>query len=156
MPNPHSKEEMTQFLSQAIAEARLGLSEGGIPIGSVLVRDGKIIGRGHNRRVQNNNPTAHAEIECLKNAGRINDYADTVLYSTLMPCAMCAGAAVQFKVPVVVAGENRTFKSASDWMESMGTEVIDMDSDECFQMLADFAKAQPDVWNEDIGIPTKK
>lgn len=156
VPNPHSKEEMTQFLSQAIAEARLGLSEGGIPIGSVLVRDGKIIGRGHNRRVQNNNPTAHAEIECLKNAGRINDYADTVLYSTLMPCAMCAGAAVQFKVPVVVAGENRTFKSASDWMESMGTEVIDMDSDECFQMLADFAKAQPDVWNEDIGIPTKK
>src|SRR3954449_8404512 len=100
---PTQSELDQKFLDAAYEEAQKGLSEGGIPIGSVLVRDGKIIGRGHNRRVQNNNPTAHAEIECLKNAGRINDYADTVLYSTLMPCAMCAGAAVQFKIPIVVA-----------------------------------------------------
>jgi cytosine deaminase len=150
--NPHSADEMERFLQEAIAEARKGLEEGGIPIGSVLVRNGEIIGRGHNRRVQNNNPTAHAEIECLKNAGRIGDYSNTVLYSTLMPCAMCAGASVQFRIPTVVAGENRTFKSAGDWMESMGTQVIDMDSEECFQILQKFAKAQPDVWNEDIGI----
>jgi cytosine/creatinine deaminase len=154
--NPHSAEEMERFLNEAIAEAQKGLSEGGIPIGSVLVRDGKIIGRGHNRRVQNNNPTAHAEIECLKDAGRLDDYADTVLYSTLMPCAMCAGAAVQFRIPVVVAGENRTFKSSGGWMESMGTSVFDMNSEACHRMLQDFAKAHPDVWSEDIGVPTKK
>jgi cytosine deaminase len=154
--NPHSAEEMKRFLKEAIAEAMQGLQEGGIPIGSVLVRNGEIIGRGHNRRVQNNNPTAHAEIECLKNAGRIGDYSNTVLYSTLMPCAMCAGATVQFCIPIIVAGENRTFKSAGDWMESMGTQVIDMDSDECFRMLQAFAEAQPDVWNEDIGISKAK
>lgn len=151
----HSEETMQKFLNEAIAEAMKGLSEGGIPIGSVLVKDGKIIGRGHNRRVQQNDPTAHAEIDCLKNAGRLSDYSDTVLYSTLMPCAMCAGAAVQFRIPIVVAGENRTFKSASGWMESMGLQVVDMNSDECYTMLQDFAKAQPDVWNEDIGVPTK-
>jgi cytosine/creatinine deaminase len=143
--NPHSAEEMERFLNEAIAEAQKGLSEGGIPIGSVLVRDGKIIGRGHNRRVQNNNPTAHAEIECLKDAGRLYDYAGTVLYSTLMPCAMCAGAAVQFRIPVVVAGENRTFKSAGGWMESMGTSVFDMNSEVCYRMLQDFAKTNPGV-----------
>ncbi|HEY9679819.1 MAG TPA: nucleoside deaminase [Drouetiella sp.] len=152
----HTPDEMKKFLAEAINEARKGLSEGGIPIGSVLVRNGEIIGRGHNRRVQNNNPTAHAEIECLKNAGRLNTYADTVLYSTLMPCAMCAGASVQFRIPLVVAGENKTFKSASDWMESMGTQVVDLDSDECYRMLQEFAKAHPDIWDEDIGIPTDK
>lgn len=156
MTKTHSREEMTRFMQEAIAEAQRGLNEGGIPIGSVLVRNGEVIARGHNRRVQNNDPTAHAEIDCLKNAGRLSDYSDTVLYSTLMPCAMCAGASIQFRIPVVVAGENRTFKSASDWMESMGTIVIDLNSDECFKMLADYAKAHPDVWNEDIGIPTNK
>src|SRR5438105_4291283 len=107
-----SKQEMERFMQEAIAEAQLGLKEGGIPIGSVLVKDSVIVGRGHNRRVQNGDPTAHAEIDCLKNAGRREDYRKTILYSTLMPCAMCAGATVQFKIPIVIAGENRTFHSA--------------------------------------------
>lgn len=149
---PPTPAELDHFLKEAIAEARAGLAQGGVPIGSVLVRDGKIIGRGHNQRVQKSDPTAHGEIDCLRQAGRIRDYAGTVLYSTLMPCAMCAGAAVQFKIPVVVAGENRTFQSARQYMESMGIQVIDMESDECYQMLQDFAKAHPDLWNEDIGV----
>lgn len=142
---------MDEFMRAAIDEARKGMSEGGIPIGSVLVRDGKIIGRGHNRRVQNADPTAHAEIECLRNAGRIGQYRDTVLYSTLMPCAMCAGAAAQLRVPKVIAGEDRTFPSARDVMESRGVEVVDLDLDECFEMLKEFAEKYPHIWAEDIG-----
>ena len=148
---PPPAHEIDKFMKETVAEAMKGLSEGGIPIGAILVRDGKIIGRGRNRRVQHGDPTAHGEIDCLRQAGRIHDYSDTVLYSTLMPCKMCAGAVVQFGIPIVIAGENRTFKAAQDWMESMGTLVIDLDSDDCFQMLEDFAKAHPDIWNEDIG-----
>jgi cytosine deaminase len=140
-----------EFMREAIAEARLGLSEGGIPIGSVLVKDGKIIGRGHNRRVQHKDPTAHAEIDCLRNAGRIGSYKGTVLYSTLMPCALCAGAAVQFAIPRVVAGENRTFVSSSDYMQSKGVEVVDMNLDECYAMMQQFIKDNPKLWAEDIG-----
>lgn len=135
----------------AIEEARLGLQEGGIPIGSVLVRDGKIIARGHNRRVQHKDPTAHAEIDCLRNAGRIGSYKDTVLYSTLMPCALCAGASVQFAIPRVVAGENRTFRSSADYMVSQGIEVVDLDLPECFRMMQEFIQANPQLWAEDIG-----
>jgi cytosine deaminase len=142
---------MDEFMRLAIDEARQGLAEGGIPIGSVLVRDGKVIGRGHNRRVQNGDPTAHAEIECLRQAGRIGTYKGTVLYSTLMPCAMCAGAASQLRVPKVIVGENRTFASATDIMESRGIEVIDLNLDECYEMLQEFARKHPDIWAEDIG-----
>lgn len=127
------------------------MSEGGIPIGSVLVRAGQIIGSGHNRRVQNSDPTAHGEIECLRQAGRIGTYGDTILYSTLMPCAMCAGAAVQLKIPALIAGENRTFRSSRAFMESNGVKVTDMDSDECYKLLEEFRTKYPEVWAEDIG-----
>src|SRR4029079_15100224 len=111
---------MDPFMAEAIAEATQGISEGGIPIGSVLVRDGKIIGRGHNKRVQDGDPVTHAEIDCLRNAGRIGDYKNTVLYSTLMPCYLCAGAVVQFGIKKVNAGEDETFEGAKAFMQSMG------------------------------------
>jgi cytosine/creatinine deaminase len=142
---------MDQFMQAAIAQARKSMSEGGIPIGSVLVRGGQIIGSGHNRRVQNGDPTAHGEIECLRQAGRIGTYSDTILYSTLMPCAMCAGAAVQLKIPVLIAGENRTFQSSREFMESNGIKVTDLDLDECYKLLEEFRTKYPDVWAEDIG-----
>lgn len=141
-----------EFMRAAIEEAEKGFAEGGIPIGSVLVRDGQIIGRGHNRRVQNGDPTAHGEIECFRHAGRIGDYRNTVLYSTLMPCSMCAGSAVLFGVPKIIAGENRTFKSSRQYMEDSGIEVIDLDLDECYELLKKFARTFPKIWNEDIGI----
>lgn len=142
---------MDIYMEAAIEEARTGLLEGGIPIGSVLVRNGEIIGRGHNRRVQNNDPLAHAEIACLRNAGRIIRYHDTVLYSTLMPCYLCAGAAVQFGIKKVVVGESRTFGGARDFMEAHGIEVIDLDLPECREMMKEFIDRAPEIWNEDIG-----
>jgi cytosine/creatinine deaminase len=140
-----------EFMEAAIAEARLGLQEGGIPIGSVLVKEGQIVGRGHNRRVQQNNPILHAEIDCLQNAGRIGRYQGTVLYSTLMPCHLCAGAAVQFGIKTVIAGESKTFLGTQDFMESQGIEVIDLDLTECKQLMRDFIEKNPLLWNEDIG-----
>lgn len=140
-----------EFLREAINEAKAGLSAGGIPIGAVLVRDGRIIGRGHNRRVQENDPVLHAEIDCLRNAGRIGSYRLTTLYSTLMPCYMCAGAVVQFGIPRVVAGESRNFPGAVEFLEEHGVEVIDMDDPECIRMMADFIREKPELWNEDIG-----
>ncbi len=142
---------MDDFMRAAIDEARQGLAEGGIPIGSVLVRDGVILGRGHNRRVQQANPMVHAEIDCLMNAGRVGSYRGTVLYSTLMPCFLCAGAAVQFNVPKVIVGEGRTFRGARGFMESHGIEVVDLDLQECVTLMEDFIAARPDLWNEDIG-----
>lgn len=138
-------------MQEAIAEARQGLSEGGIPIGSVLVRGNTVIGRGHNRRVQRKDPVIHAEIDCLMNAGRIGSFRDTVLYSTLMPCYLCAGAAVQFHIPRVVAGESRTFFGAREFMEEHGIEVIDLDLEECVTMMREFITKNPGLWNEDIG-----
>lgn len=146
-----TQEEMLLYMKEAIKEAEIGLHEGGIPIGSVLVRNGKIIGRGHNRRVQQNDPTAHAEIDCLKNAGRIGTYQDTILYSSLMPCSLCAGASILFKVPIVVAGENRTFASSGAMMAAHGIKVIDLNLDQCFEMMQKWAKANPELWKEDIG-----
>jgi cytosine/creatinine deaminase len=143
---------MDEFMKAAIEEARQGLSEGGIPIGSVLVKNGKIIGRGHNKRIQNNDPVTHAEIDCLRNAGRIGSYNDTILYSTLMPCYLCAGAVVQFNIKKVIAGENRNFTGAREFMESNGVEVIDLDLDECRDLLAEFIKGNPHLWDEDIGM----
>ncbi|MBS1553144.1 MAG: nucleoside deaminase [Bacteroidetes bacterium] len=142
---------MDKFMSAAIDEAKTGLSEGGIPIGSVLVRDGKIIGRGHNKRVQENDPVIHAEIDCLRNAGRIGIYSDTVLYSTLMPCYLCAGASVQFGIKKVIAGEDETFSGAREFMESHGIEVINMNLEECKNLMKDFIEKNPELWFEDIG-----
>ena len=138
-------------MKAAIEEAKLGLAEGGIPIGSVLVKDGKIVGRGHNKRVQDNNPVVHAEIDCLMNAGRIGKYKGTVLYSTLMPCYLCAGAVVQFGIKKVIAGENKTFNGALDFMRQHGVEVIDLDLAECKNMMKAFIEKKPDLWKEDIG-----
>ena len=138
-------------MQAAIEEARKGLAEGGIPIGSVLVRDGKIIARGHNRRVQNGDPMAHAEIDCLQNAGRIGSYKDTVLYSTLMPCYLCSGAVVQFGIHSVMVGESKTFPGGPEFMRSHGVEVIDFENEECISMMETFIKENPELWNEDIG-----
>ena len=139
------------YLSAAIAEARNGLAEGGIPIGSVLVKGNKIVGRGHNKRVQNGDPMAHAEIDCLQNAGRIGSYKGTTLYSTLMPCYLCAGAVVQFGIKKVIVGESRTFPGAKEFMVSHGVEVIDLDDQECYTLMQEFISKNPDLWNEDIG-----
>ena len=142
---------MDKFMLEAIREARTGLSAGGIPIGSVLVKDGVIVGRGHNKRVQEDNPILHAEIDCLQAAGRIGSYKDTVLYSTLMPCFLCAGAVVQFGIKKVIAGESKTFPGAVDFMRQNGVEVIDLDLDECKWLMSDFIKNNPQLWQEDIG-----
>jgi cytosine/creatinine deaminase len=144
--------EIDEFMREAIAEATRGLSGGGIPIGSVLQRDGLLLGRGHNKRVQEGDPTAHGEIDCLRNAGRQKSYKDTVIYSTLMPCHMCAGAIVQFGIPRVIAGEDRTFPSGRKFMEEHGVEVINLDLAECYELLEKFRKLYPQVWNEDIGV----
>jgi cytosine/creatinine deaminase len=138
-------------MKAAIDEAKKGLSEGGIPIGSVLVKGTKIIGRGHNQRVQKKSQILHAEIDCLQNAGRIASFKGTVLYSTLMPCYLCAGAAVQFGITKVVAGESRTFPGARKFMEEHGIEVVDLDLPDCVAMMQDFIKKNPTLWNEDIG-----
>ena len=142
---------MDEFLKAAIAEAKKGRAEGGIPIGSVLVMDGKIIGQGHNKRVQDNDPVTHAEIDCIRNAGRVGNYRGAVIYSTLMPCYLCAGAAVQFGIKKVVAGEDESFSGAKEFMESHGIEVINMQSEECKQMMREFIAAHPELWFEDIG-----
>ena len=142
-----------KFMKAAVSEAKKGLAEGGIPIGSVLVKNGRIIGRGRNMRVQKSDPLAHAEIECIRNAGRIKNYKGTTLYSTLMPCFMCAGAVVEFKIPKVVAGESKTFKGARSFMEQHGTMVKDLGLGECAEMMRSFIKENPALWKEDIGEP---
>jgi cytosine deaminase len=140
-----------RFMAVALDEARQGLAEGGIPIGSALVRGGEIISRGHNRRVQHGDPMAHAEIDCLQRAGRQRTYRDTVLYSTLSPCYLCSGAAVQFGIPTVVIGEARTFAGAPDFLSSHGIRVVNLDDPRCYEMMAAFIAAHPELWNEDIG-----
>ncbi|WP_017653592.1 nucleoside deaminase [Fortiea contorta] len=142
---------MDEFMTAAIQEAKQGRQEGGIPIGSVLVKDGKILGRGHNKRVQDGDPITHAEIDCLRNAGRVGSYRGTTLYSTLMPCYLCAGAVVQFGIKKVIVGESRTFPGAKDFMVSHGVEVIDLGLDECEQIMSNFIATNPELWNEDIG-----
>ena len=139
-----------KFMQAAIDEARLGRSQGGIPIGSVLIRDGKIIGRGHNKRVQEDSAIKHGEMDCLTNAGRQHSYRDTIIYTTLMPCYMCAGTIVQFKIPKVMVGESRTFGESRAFLESHGVEVVDLDLQECVAMMDEFIAAEPMLWNEDI------
>jgi cytosine deaminase len=152
------RKTMDPFLHAAIDEAKLGLREGGLPIGSVLVRDGQIIGRGHNRRVQRGDPMAHAEIDCLTNAGRQKTYADTILYSTLMPCFLCTGAAIQFGIPRVIVGESVNFPgghgkwgTSPAFMRANGIELIDLHDVECVEMMSKFIRENPGLWNEDIG-----
>jgi len=139
------------FMDEAIREAEIGLAEGGIPIGSILVRNGEIIGRGHNRRVQEGDPMIHAEIDCLRSAGRIGSYKDCTLYSTLMPCHLCAGAVVQFQIPEVVVGEAETFEGADVFMQSHGVRVTDLNHQGCIAMMKRFISENPELWNEDIG-----
>jgi len=138
-------------MNEAIAQAKKSLAEGGIPIGSVLVRDGQILGRGHNQRVQKGDPMAHAEIDCLQNAGRIGNYENTILYSTLMPCYLCAGAVVQFGIKKVIVGESTTFQGAEEFMIAMEVEVVNMDDEECRRMMEGFIRDKPELWDEDIG-----
>jgi cytosine deaminase len=142
------------FLQAAIDEAKQGLAEGGIPIGSVLVLDGKIIGRGHNRRVQQGNPILHAEMDCLQNAGRLSarDYRRSTLYSTLSPCDMCSGTALLYKIPKIVIGENRTFQGPEAYVRGRGVELQILDDPTCIQLMTDFIRARPELWNEDIGV----
>ncbi|MFA5462167.1 MAG: nucleoside deaminase [Sulfurimonas sp.] len=144
---------MNQFLQAAIEEAKKSLKEGGIPIGSVLVIDGEIVGRGHNRRVQDSSSILHAEMDCLENAGRMTayEYKKATLYSTLSPCSMCSGAALLYKIPKIIIGENRTFKGPEEYVRSLGVEVEVLDNQECFDMMQKFIHENPSLWNEDIG-----
>jgi creatinine deaminase len=144
---------MDEFMQAAIEEAKKGLAEGGIPIGSVLVIDGKIVGRGHNRRVQQGSAILHAEMDCIENAGRLTakDYQRAVLYSTLSPCDMCSGTALLYKIPKIVIGENKTFQGPEDYVRSRGVELIILDNAECIKLMEDFIAARPELWNEDIG-----
>jgi len=142
------------YLQAAIAEARLGREEGGIPIGSVLVIDGRVVGRGHNQRVQKGSAVLHAEMHCLEQAGRLKaaDYRRAVLYSTLSPCDMCSGTVLLYRIPRVVIGENRTFRGPEDYLRSRGVELVVLDSTECYQLLQEFVAEHPELWNEDIGV----
>lgn len=142
------------FLDAAIEEARLGLAEGGIPIGSVLVIDGRIVGRGHNRRVQRSSAVLHAEMDCLENAGRLGaaEYRRAILYSTLSPCDMCTGAILLYAIPRVVVGENQTFQGPERYMRDRGVEVTVLNDPRCVEMMRDFIASRPELWNEDIGV----
>ena len=141
------------YLAEAIDEARTGLTAGGIPIGSVLVLDGEIVGRGHNQRVQKGSAVLHAEMDCLENAGRLSpaEYRRAVLYSTLSPCSMCSGAILLYKIPTVIVGENRTFQGSEELLRSAGVDVQVVDNDECVRLMTEFITAHPELWNEDIG-----
>jgi len=144
---------MDRFMQAAIEEAKKGAAEGGIPIGSVLVIDGEIVGRGHNRRVQQGSAVLHAEMDCLENAGRLTaaDYRRAVLYSTLSPCDMCSGAVLLYGIPRVVVGENRTFHGPEEYVRSRGVEIEVVDDPQCRALMESFISANPALWDEDIG-----
>lgn len=139
-----------KFMAEARAMAEKGRSEGGIPIGAVLVRNGEIVGRGHNQRVQMGSPTRHGEMDCFENAGRQRTYKDTTLYTTLSPCMMCSGTTVQFGIPRVVIGENKTFGGNEDFLQSRGVEVLVLQDQDCIAMMEKFIAEEPELWNEDI------
>ncbi len=145
---------MDQFLKAAIEEAKSGLAEGGIPIGSVLVIDNRIVGRGHNRRIQRGSAILHAEMDCLENAGRLTarDYRRSVLYSTLSPCDMCSGTVLLYQIPKIVIGENRTFQGPEDYLRMRGVELEIIQDAECIRLMQEFIAARPELWKEDIGI----
>lgn len=143
-----------KYLAAAIEQARKSLAEGGIPIGSVLVHEGRIIGRGHNCRVQTGSAIDHGEMNCLRNAGRLPSgiYRNSTIYSTLSPCPMCSGAIILYKIPRVIVGENVTFQGAEDYMRSSGVRVEIVQDPECIRMMSDFISANPELWNEDIDV----
>jgi cytosine deaminase len=143
-----------KYMNLALNEARLGLAEGGIPIGSVLVIDDKVVGSGHNRRVQSGNPILHGEMDCLQNAGRLKacDYQCATIYTTLSPCNMCTGAILLYKIPRVVMAENQTFRGGEDLLRQRCVDVINLDLAEAVQLMTDFIKNHPELWNEDIGV----
>lgn len=145
---------MDKFMQAAIAEAQLGLQEGGIPIGSVLVIDDKIVGRGHNRRIQHRSAILHAEMDCIENAGRLaaQDYQRATLYSTLSPCDMCSGTALLYKIPKIIVGENKNFQGPEHYVQSRGTEILVLNDATCIQMMHDFIYNHPELWHEDIGV----
>lgn len=146
-------ENMTEFMKAAINEAKKGLAEGGIPIGSVLVIDGKIVGRGHNQRMQKGSVVLHAEMDCLENAGRLKakDYRKSVLFSTLSPCDMCSGAVLLYGIPKVIVGENITFQGPEEYLRRRGVDVVVLNDTECVEMMERFIEENPILWNEDIG-----
>ena len=140
------------MLNVALEEARLGLAEGGIPIGAALFdRKGALLGRGRNRRVQENDPSVHGETDAFRKAGRQRRYQDTIMVTTLAPCWYCSGLIIQFQIGTVVVGESRTFRGGIDWLRERGVNVLDLDSSECVSLLTTFINAHPDVWHEDIG-----
>jgi cytosine deaminase len=147
-------QNMDIFMQAAIEQAREGLAEGGIPIGAVIVHNGKIIGRGHNRRVQKGSAILHGEMDALESAGRqpATVYKESVLYTTLSPCSMCSGAIILYGIPKVVIAENRTFMGEEEWLRSRGVEVVVLQNEECIRMMTDFIVARPELWNEDIGV----
>jgi len=146
------KPDLQAMLAVALDEARLGVREGGIPIGAALFhRNGTLLGRGHNRRIQENDPSVHGETDAFRKAGRQRDYRQTIMVTTLAPCWYCSGLIVQFNIGAVVVGESRTFQGGIDWLRERGVEVIDMGSSDCEQLLKTFIDAHPAVWNEDIG-----
>jgi cytosine deaminase len=141
-----------QMLAVALEEARAGLAEGGIPIGAALFHaDGTLLGRGHNRRVQDDDPSVHGETDAFRNAGRRRSYSDTVMVTTLSPCWYCSGLVRQFGIGTVIIGESRTFQGGADWLREHGVTVIDLDSDECHALLSGFIAEHPEIWDEDIG-----
>ena len=141
-----------EMLAVAIEEARQGLAEGGIPIGAALFRvDGTLLGRGHNRRVQENDPSIHGETDAFRKAGRQRNYHDTIMVTTLAPCWYCSGLVRQFNIGTVIVGESATFQGGIDWLRENGVEVVDLDSAECKELLGSFIADNPNVWNEDIG-----
>jgi creatinine deaminase len=148
--------DQDRFLQAAIEEARQGLEEGGLPIGSVLVVEDEIVGRGHNRRIQDGSAILHAEMSCLENAGRLTagDYRRSVLYSTLSPCDMCSGAVLLYRIPRVVVGENRNFRGPEAYLASRGVRVEVRNDPECLELMRSFIETHPTLWNEDIGEPT--
>ena len=145
---------MDEYLAAAIDEARTGQAAGGIPIGSILVIDGRIVGRGHNQRLQKGSSVLHAEMDCLENAGRLpaSDYRRAVLYSTLSPCDMCSGAILLYGIPRVVVGENQTFRGPEEYLRSRGVKLDVLDNEDCRQLMRDFIASNPSLWDEDIGV----
>ena len=150
-------DQIKSFLDEAIAEARLGWDEGGIPIGSVLVKNGVVIGRGHNRRIQQGSAILHAEMDCLENAGRLTaaDYRECVLFSTLSPCDMCSGASLLYKIPQIVVGENVTFRGPEEYLRSRGVKLNILGDERCIAMMKRMIAERPTLWFEDIGEPTR-
>ncbi len=152
MTQPLAELDLKSMLKVAIEEARTSLAEGGIPIGAALfTRDGKLLGRGHNRRVQHGDPSSHGETDAFRNTGRQSSYRSTIMVTTLAPCWYCSGLIVQFGIGAVVIGESKTFQGGMSWLSGRGIEVVDLDSQECREMLQAYIAAHPDVWNEDIG-----